>query len=85
MMFAKEQAMKIDLPGKTAIVTGSTSGIGVGIAKGLAGAGASVVVTGRTEAGVSAAAVSITKVVPFAKVSAVTADVSTGIGLCEAG
>ena len=32
--------MKIDLKGKSALVTGSTSGIGHAIAKGLAGAGA---------------------------------------------
>ncbi|MGE9553705.1 SDR family NAD(P)-dependent oxidoreductase [Erwinia amylovora] len=41
--------MKIELTGKTAIVTGSTKGIGKGIAAGLAAAGATVVVTGRTE------------------------------------
>ena len=40
--------MRIDLSGRTAIVTGSTEGIGLAIARGLAAAGASVVVTGRT-------------------------------------
>ncbi|MEO8120704.1 MAG: SDR family NAD(P)-dependent oxidoreductase, partial [Rhodoferax sp.] len=44
--------MKIDLSGKTAIVTGSTAGIGYAIAKGLAQAGAEVVLNGRTEAAV---------------------------------
>ncbi|WP_375497159.1 SDR family NAD(P)-dependent oxidoreductase [uncultured Nostoc sp.] len=39
--------MKIDLSGKTAIVTGSTSGIGFAIAQGLAEAGATVVINGR--------------------------------------
>ncbi|MDD3447364.1 MAG: 3-hydroxybutyrate dehydrogenase [Zavarzinia sp.] len=34
------------LKGRTAIVTGSTSGIGLGIARGLAGAGANVVING---------------------------------------
>ncbi|MDL2403973.1 SDR family NAD(P)-dependent oxidoreductase [Rhizobium mayense] len=75
--------MKIDLSGKTAIVTGSTSGIGLAIAKGLAGAGASVVVNGRSEAGVGAAVVSITKGVPFAKVSGVVADVSAASGCAK--
>ena len=40
--------MNIDLAGKTALVTGSTQGIGLAIAKGLAAAGARVVVNGRT-------------------------------------
>lgn len=39
--------MQIDLTGTTAIVTGSTAGIGFAIAQGLAGAGAQVVVNGR--------------------------------------
>jgi NAD(P)-dependent dehydrogenase (short-subunit alcohol dehydrogenase family) len=47
--------MKIDLSGKTALVTGSTEGIGFAIAKGLAEAGAEVVVNGRTQAKVDAA------------------------------
>lgn len=47
--------MKIDLSGKIAIVTGSTEGIGFAIAKGLAEAGATVVVNGRTDAKVDAA------------------------------
>lgn len=47
--------MRIDLSGKTAIVTGSTEGIGFAIAQGLAAAGATVVVNGRTNAKVDAA------------------------------
>jgi NAD(P)-dependent dehydrogenase (short-subunit alcohol dehydrogenase family) len=47
--------MHIDLSGKTAIVTGSTAGIGLAIARGLATAGAKVVVNGRTEAAVEKA------------------------------
>ncbi|MFD3702098.1 SDR family NAD(P)-dependent oxidoreductase [Nocardia sp. NPDC058658] len=39
--------MIIDLTGKTALVTGSTQGIGLAIAQGLAGSGARVVVNGR--------------------------------------
>jgi NAD(P)-dependent dehydrogenase (short-subunit alcohol dehydrogenase family) len=75
--------MKIDLSGKTALVTGSTSGIGHAIAKGLASAGASVVVNGRTEAKVDAAAAAIARAVPDSKVRGVAADVSTAAG-CSA-
>jgi NAD(P)-dependent dehydrogenase (short-subunit alcohol dehydrogenase family) len=72
--------MKIDLSGKTALVTGSTSGIGHAVAKGLAAAGASVVVNGRTEAKVDAAAAAISKDVPGSKVRGIAADVSTSAG-----
>lgn len=41
--------MNTQLDGRTALVTGSTGGIGVGIARALAGAGAFVVVSGRDE------------------------------------
>ena len=39
--------MRIDLTGKSALVTGSSQGIGLAVAAGLAGAGARVVLTGR--------------------------------------
>lgn len=75
--------MKIDLSGKTAIVTGSGSGIGLAIARGLAGTGASVVVNSRTQAKADEAAASITKAVPGAKVRGVAADVSTAAGCAK--
>lgn len=75
--------MKIDLTGKTALVTGSTAGIGHAIAKGLAGTGAEVVVNGRSQAKVDAAIAAITQAVPGAKVKGVAADVSTAEG-CKA-
>jgi NAD(P)-dependent dehydrogenase (short-subunit alcohol dehydrogenase family) len=72
--------MKIDLTGKTALVTGSTAGIGHAIAKGLAATGAEVVVNGRTQAKVDAAITEIDKAVPGAKLCGVAADVSTAEG-----
>jgi NAD(P)-dependent dehydrogenase (short-subunit alcohol dehydrogenase family) len=72
--------MKIDLSGKTALVTGSTAGIGHAIARGLAQAGATVAVNGRTKAKVDAAIAAIAKAVPAAEVHGVAADVSTAAG-----
>jgi NAD(P)-dependent dehydrogenase (short-subunit alcohol dehydrogenase family) len=74
--------MKIDLSGKTALVTGSTSGIGHAIAKGLAVAGANVVINGRTQAKVDTAVAAIAGVAAGSKVAGVAADVSTAAG-CE--
>ena len=72
--------MKIDLSGKTALVTGSTTGIGHAIARGLAAAGATVTVNGRTQAKVDAAVAALAKAVPGAKIRGVAADVSTVAG-----
>lgn len=75
--------MKIDLSDKTALVTGSTAGIGHAIARGLAAAGAEVVINGRSKAKVDAAMVSIVRAVVNAKVRGVAADVSTAAGCDE--
>jgi NAD(P)-dependent dehydrogenase (short-subunit alcohol dehydrogenase family) len=75
--------MKIDLSGKTALVTGSTSGIGHAIAKGLAAAGASVVVNGRSQAKVDVAVAALAKALPDRKLRGIAADVSTAAG-CDA-
>jgi NAD(P)-dependent dehydrogenase (short-subunit alcohol dehydrogenase family) len=72
--------MKIDLSGKTALVTGSTSGIGHAIARELAAAGATVAINGRNQAKVDAAVAAIAKAAPGAKVRGVAADVSTAAG-----
>ena len=72
--------MKIDLSGKTALVTGSTAGIGHAIARGLAGAGADITVNGRSQGKVDAAVAAIVKAVPGSKVRGVAADVSTAAG-----
>jgi NAD(P)-dependent dehydrogenase (short-subunit alcohol dehydrogenase family) len=76
-------AMKIDLSGKTALVTGSTAGIGHAIARGLAGAGADVVVNGRSQAKVDAAVAGLAKVAAGGEVRGIAADVSTAAG-CKA-
>ncbi|ALG07273.1 SDR family NAD(P)-dependent oxidoreductase [Kibdelosporangium phytohabitans] len=47
--------MQLDLSGKTALVTGSTQGIGAAIATGLAAAGARVAINGRSAGKVAAA------------------------------
>jgi NAD(P)-dependent dehydrogenase (short-subunit alcohol dehydrogenase family) len=78
-----EMVMNIDLKGKTALVTGSTSGIGHATAKGLAAAGAEVVVNGRSQGTVDATVAAIAKEVPGSKVRGVAADVSTVAG-CKA-
>ena len=75
--------MNIDLSGKTALVTGSTAGIGHAIARGLAASGATVVVNGRGQGKVDSAVAAIAKSVPVAKVRGVAADVSTAEG-CKA-
>jgi NAD(P)-dependent dehydrogenase (short-subunit alcohol dehydrogenase family) len=72
--------MNIDLSGKTALVTGSTAGIGYAIAKGLAASGAEVVINGRGQEKVEAAVTRLKQVVSGAKVRGVAADVSTAEG-----
>src|SRR5262249_24817171 len=72
--------MNFDLSEKTALVTGSTSGIGFAIAKGLAQTGAHVVVNGRSQTNVDKTIAAITEAVPRAKIRGVAADVSTAKG-----
>lgn len=73
--------MNINLTGKTAIVTGSTDGIGLAIATGLAQAGASVVITGRTQDRIDAALEKIQAAATNApKVLGVLADIGTAEG-----
>jgi NAD(P)-dependent dehydrogenase (short-subunit alcohol dehydrogenase family) len=72
--------MKIDLSGKTALVTGSTAGIGHAIARGLAEAGATVAVNGRTQGKVDTATAAMAKAVPGGKIRGIAADVSTAAG-----
>jgi NAD(P)-dependent dehydrogenase (short-subunit alcohol dehydrogenase family) len=72
--------MHIDLTGKTALVTGSTQGIGTAIATGLARAGATVAVNGRKSDKVEAAADALRAEVPGALVVPIAADLATQEG-----
>ena len=72
--------MQIDLTGRTALVTGSTQGIGRAIATGLASAGARVGINGRSEESVSGAIDAVREVVGDAELVAVPADVTTAEG-----
>ena len=72
--------MKIDLSGKTAIVTGSTGGIGFAIARGLADCGATVVVNGLTQAAVDRAVATVKASAPAGDVRGVAADLAASAG-----
>lgn len=73
--------MNIQLNSKRALVTASTGGIGFAIAKGLAEAGAEVVINGRSEGSVKDAIARLTSAVPGARVTGVAADLSDASGV----
>ena len=72
--------MDLGLAQQTALVTGSTAGIGLATATLLAKEGASVVVNGRTEKRVAAAVAQVQAAAPGARVRGVAADLSTAAG-----
>lgn len=72
--------MQIVLAGKTALVTGSTAGIGYAIAKGLAEAGAEVVINGRKAAAVDEAVARLKAELPQAGLRGIAADVGHAEG-----
>jgi len=76
--------MRLDLSGKTALVTGSTQGIGEAIAAGLAAAGARVGVNGRRRDRIDGAIARIRETVPDADLVAVEADVTEESGAADA-
>ena len=69
--------MDLQLAGKLALVTGSTAGIGLAIAKALAAEGARVIVNGRSEARVAEAIAAIAEAHPAALLEPLAADLGT--------
>ena len=78
---ASNPNMDLQLNGKTAIVTGSTAGIGHAIATTLAAEGAAVVVNGRTQARVDEAIKSIQANHKNANIRGIAADLGTREGV----
>jgi NAD(P)-dependent dehydrogenase (short-subunit alcohol dehydrogenase family) len=72
--------MIINLKGRTAVVTGSTAGIGRATAEGLARAGASVVVNGRGHERTDEAVRQLRHAFPEGDISGVAADLATAEG-----
>jgi NAD(P)-dependent dehydrogenase (short-subunit alcohol dehydrogenase family) len=73
--------MNLGLPGKLAVVTGSTAGIGYAIAAELAAEGARVVINGRSEERVNAAIEKLRLGNRGAEFSGVAADLGTAAGV----
>jgi NAD(P)-dependent dehydrogenase (short-subunit alcohol dehydrogenase family) len=72
--------VRIELTGKTALVTGSTQGIGAAIAAGLARAGARVAVNGRGADSVTAAVERLSEQIQGADLVGVPGDLATDDG-----
>jgi NAD(P)-dependent dehydrogenase (short-subunit alcohol dehydrogenase family) len=75
--------MHIQLDGKRAVISGSTSGIGYAIACGLAAAGARVVISGRDAERVEQSVASLLAEVPGADANGVAADLGTPAGAAQ--
>jgi len=73
---------QFDLSGKTALITGSSAGIGLALAQGLAGAGAAVVLNARNDAKLQAAARALRE--QGATVHAVACDVTDATAVASA-
>lgn len=72
--------MHINLSGKTALVTASTGGIGFAIAKGLALAGAEIIINGRSDSSVEKALARLREAAPQAILSGIAADLGSAEG-----
>ena len=76
--------MDLQLKDKTALVSGSTAGIGHAIATGLAKEGASVIINGRTQERVNEAIAAIKNMSATDKLSGLVADLGTAAGVAQA-
>src|SRR4029077_2598374 len=75
------EVIMIDYQGRWAVVTGASSGLGRGLAAGLADRGMSLVLTGRDEARLDEAAHQIRGSAPAVKSETVPADLSSPSGV----
>ncbi len=75
--------MNLGIKNKTALVTGSTAGIGLAIARGLAGEGARVIVNGRKKERVDQAVTQIQEEFLGAQVTGIAADLGQKPGVEE--
>lgn len=73
--------MDLQLSDKVALVSGSTAGIGLAIARTLAEEGATVIVNGRTQERVNHALEILEQSVPNAKIQGIAADLGTKAGV----
>lgn len=73
-----------DLSGRTALVTGSSQGLGLAMARGLAVAGAAVVLNGRDAVKLAAAAEGLRAEIAGARVSTAAFDVTDGAAVAAA-
>ena len=73
--------MDLQLADKLALVSGSTKGIGLAIATGLAREGATVIINGRSDSSVAGAFAKISQAVPAAKLMRFTGDLASAAGV----